>query len=243
MLAQSEAIVRRLAAHIGDGRRGEALARKLAGEGIRTLRGLRRPSTLSRLPRAVQASVRYAPARTIPRALACAVAREMRRRLEFAAPVASPRPRVVPVGGLRRGAPVLKDIDMLVVGWDVPLASATLRRPRMGDRVAIADMYASGPRRLSLILRVVGGARPYLRADIFAATPAERAYALYHYTGPKSYNIRIRAHARRRGWLLNQYGLYDAATRRPVPGAAGVTSERALSALLGVTHRQPAARA
>ena len=55
----------------------------------------------------------------------------------------------------------------------------------------------------------------------------------------------MRAHAKSRGWKLNQYGVTVAAgprRGRAAPGAAAVRTERDLAALLGVTYRPPAAR-
>ena len=104
-----------------------------------------------------------------------------------------------------------------------------------------ADTYAAGARRRSLILRADDGAHPrHYRCDLFLTTAAEKPYALYHFTGPKAYNIRIRAHAKRQDKLLNQYGLFDAATRRPLGPWA--RSERELAHTLGVTYYPPEKR-
>jgi DNA polymerase (family 10) len=182
----------------------------------------------------------------VPLAAARAVAAEVRRRLVFDLGGRPRRFEVIPVGSVRRRAPQVKDLDFLVV---VPAGGEALfervlaaaRLPR--GAVAIADTYAAGTRRRSFILRALGpGGRPrHYQADFFVTTAAERAFALYHYTGPRSFNIRTRALAKKRGWRLNQYGLFSAATLRRVPGS-GVRTERALSALIGVTYRPPARR-
>jgi len=146
----------------------------------------------------------------------------------------------------------VKDIDFLVVvpagdeaEFERVLAAAALRPPRPADRVAIADTYAAGSRRRSLILRAEGRgqarAQNY-RSDFFVTTADERAYALYHYTGSRDYNIRTRAHAKRLGWLLNQYGLFDAASGHRVRGTAAIRTERDLARFLGVTYHPPRAR-
>jgi DNA polymerase (family 10) len=86
---------------------------------------------------------------------------------------------------------------------------------------------------------VVRGPRGNYRADLFLATRAERPYALFHYTGPASYNVRVRAHAKRLGFRLNQYGLFERATGRRAPA---VRSEAGLARRLGLAARPPGAR-
>jgi DNA polymerase (family 10) len=243
MATQSRDIAGRLAGIIGQGGRGAALARELAREGVRTRADLRRPAVLARLPREAQANVLFSPARAVPLARALATAAEVVRRLVF-----DGRLEVIPVGSIRRRAALVGDLDFLVVvatpaGASTALASATLRRRRAGDVLEVADTYAAGARRRSLILRADGGAgaRPlHYRCDLFMTTAAEKPYALYHFTGPKAYNIRIRSHAKRQGKLLNQYGLFDAATRHPL--GQRIRSERELAHALGVTYYPPEER-
>lgn len=272
--SEIEAAARRLAAIIGHGAQGAALARTLAREGARTRADLKKPAVLARLPRAAQASVLYRPARDVPLAEAEAVTAEVRRRLILSVPgVArarhSPKRRRAPrkrraavavVGSVRRRAPRVKDLDFLVFSPPglLPaargrlLASAALRPSRAGDRLAIADTYASGARHRALILRDATRGRCY-RADFFLVRPAEKPFALFHYTGSQAYNVRTRALAKKKGWLLNQYGLFDAsagpgASRRgealrPARGSAAIRTERDLARYLGVSYREPPDRA
>ena len=241
-----ERTVGRLAAIIGNGARGRALARELAREGARGRADLRRPEVLARLPRAAQANVLYSFARRVPLAEARAVAAEVRRRLVFDLGGCRRRFEVIPVGSVRRRAAAVRDIDFLVVvppdcesKFEGALAAAALRPRRRADAVTFAAAYAAGSRRRSFVLRARG--RSY-RSDFFVTTAAEKPYALYHYTGPSQFNIRTRAHVKRRGQLLNQYGLFDAATRRRVRGSAAIRSERDLARFIGVTHHPPWAR-
>jgi DNA polymerase/3'-5' exonuclease PolX len=243
----------RLAAIIGHGAQGAALARVLAREGARTRADLKKPGVLARLPRESQASVLFSPVRSVPLADAQAVAAEVRRRLVFAGGDSRPRRlEVVPVGSVRRRAPRVKDLDFLVVlpaafegHLDRALASAAFRAPRAGDRLELADTYSQGARRRSLILheRARGRARARnFRVDLFLATAEERPYALFHFTGSFKYNIRTRAYAKRKGWLLNQYGLFQAATSQRVRGTAAIRTERDLAKFLGVSFRAPTDR-
>jgi DNA polymerase (family 10) len=232
-----ENIARRLAEIIGFGERGLALAREFAREGARSRRDLKSSRFFSRLPRAAQTNVLYNPAKNIAAETARGIADEVVRRLRFAG---SDEPFVVvPVGSVRRGVRRrIKDLDFLVVGPRLVAPGAAAELAAAGT-VEIAAVYASGERRRSLILRA---RRRNYRADMFFATEAEKPFALFHYTGSKLYNIRTRAVAKRHGWLLNQYGLFDAATRHRVRGSSEIRTERDLASFLGVTYHEPSDR-
>jgi DNA polymerase/3'-5' exonuclease PolX len=229
-------IARKLAAIIGQGARGARLARELARDGVRSRADLKR--ILARLPIEARANVIYNPFRGATYNDALAVANEFTRRATFGVA----RFEVIPVGSVRRKTPRVNDLDFLVIapsGANV-LDSLSLRRRTPRDRISIATVYAAGPRRRSVILRVDGLSRArHYRADVFLATTAEKPFALLHYTGPYTYNIRIRAHAKRNEWLLNQYGLFNAISRARVRRSNLIHSERDLTHHLGVTYRAP----
>ena len=73
---------------------------------------------------------------------------------------------------------------------------------------------------------------------------------LFHYIGPRSYNIRTRAYAKKKGWLLNQYGLWKNLLEKNlleksknklkrVKGTANIKTEKQLTNFLGLTYRLP----
>jgi DNA polymerase/3'-5' exonuclease PolX len=259
--AAEAAAAAKLADIIGQGAAGAELARVLAAEGVRGRAGLRVPAVLARLPRASQSSVLFSPQRRVPLAAAEAAAAEVIRRVRFRLSDDSPalRLEVILVGSARREAPRVKDIDFLVVvppehlahidgilgaAFLKPEAAAVTARARRPE-IEIADNYVSGARRRSFILRVRAPgqrARKCYRADFFLTTETEKPYALFHYTGPVEFNIRTRAHVKRKGWLLNQYGVFDVATGRKIRGSTQIRNERELSAFLGVTYEPPTAR-
>jgi DNA polymerase (family 10) len=239
----------RLATIIGHGAQGAALARALVREGVRTRRGLRRPAVLARLPRAAQSSVLFSPARSTPLAAAQAVAAEIVRRLEFALPGGRARRfPVTPVGSIRRESARVRDLDFLIVVPDTlvgdTLAAMRLRPPRAGDRLSFADTYAAGTRRRGVIIAATapGHRARHYKSDFFVTTAACLPFALFHYTGSGTYTIRIRAYAKRLGYRLNQYGLFDSKTGRRVRGSNRITTERELADFLNVTYRPPPGR-
>jgi len=230
-----EKTVKTLSAIIGRGAQGRALARTFAREGARTRADLKRRDRLARLPLEARANVLYAPSRDVPLAVARAVAAAVGDDALFGFDGRRRVPAVViPVGSVRRAEPRVEDLDFLVVAPPGILSSIVFRP---GSRVSLAMVYGQGKRHWSVILRDASG--KHYRADFFVATPEEAPFALYHLTGSRRYNIRIRAYAKRKGWLLNQYGLFSQATGRRVPGSSRIRSEAELISFLGVTPREP----
>jgi len=169
------------------------------------------------------------------------LARELGRSLWARGRGALARSRVVLVGSGRRGRPMLKDVDVLVVvpdAWCAPQCDVLSRLEVRGGPLELVAAYAAGARRRSVIVRDGGCA---YRVDLFLATDSEKPYALLHHTGSWKYNVRVRAHAKSRGWKLNQYGVFvrGSAPPRRAPGSARVRSEDDLARLLGVTPRPP----
>jgi DNA polymerase (family X) len=236
-----EATVKRLARIIGRGRAGYRTAREFARRGARTRADLKRPEFFTRLPRESQANVLYAT-RRMPLAVAERVGAELRRRTRAEIHGRLVRLSLIPVGSVRRKEPTAGDLDFLVVApADVALDEVLGRVSLAGaGTLSIADTFLSGERRRSFVLRYTrGGVARYIKTDLFLTTAEEKPYALFHYTGPTSYNIRTRAHAKRQGWKLNQYGLFDSVTGRRVRGSAGLRTEREVARLVGVTYRAP----
>lgn len=135
------------------------------------------------------------------------------------------------VGSIRRGEPRVTDIDILVTVPASELNSGAGALNGFCPRGARPGV--NGPRRRAFILTTAGET---INVDIFTATPTEMPYALIHYTGGKAYNIRIRAHAKKKGWLLNQYGLFDKSSGIRLPMAR---TESGVQKQLGITPRPP----
>jgi DNA polymerase (family 10) len=75
-----------------------------------------------------------------------------------------------------------------------------------------------------------------IQVDLRVVKPMEFPFALHYFTGSKSHNIAVRGLAQKKGWKLNEYGLWKGS--RPVPCA----SEEALFAKLGLAWIPPEMR-
>ncbi len=78
-----------------------------------------------------------------------------------------------------------------------------------------------------------------VKVDIKVSTPTGIGAALLYFTGPSGYNIGMRSAAKRKGFKLNEYGLFDRDTNEYLGGA----TEEEIYDLLGRTYKPPEMRA
>jgi DNA polymerase (family 10) len=121
----------------------------------------------------------------------------------------------------------MKDLDFIVIGPGYI---------KQGRSIKVLDVLSSGDRKTSII---VSYRDVKIQVDIFNVIRKELPFALMHFTGSKQYNIRVRAYVKRLGYTLNQYGLFD---HKGNNIADGIKTERGLTKLIGITHRDPCDR-
>jgi len=68
-----------------------------------------------------------------------------------------------------------------------------------------------------------------MQIDFMFSRPEEIEPMMLHFTGSKMFNIFCRSDAKKRGWKLNQYGLYD--VRNMLGSPVALTEEGILTAL------------
>lgn len=144
---------------------------------------------------------------------------------------------LVGVGSYRRKKSVLHDIDLLSTR---PLDVVAKDISREGDAYEVMGQYASGDKKHSMIIKFPKESSPprYYRVDIFYADPENEPYALLHHTGSRNFNIRVRAHAKRQGYKLTQYGLVDLGTGKKIK----LKTEKDILDFLGITYKKPEQR-
>lgn len=130
---------------------------------------------------------------------------------------------------------MVSDIDILS---HVPFGKGPLRLSQKSSLRITSQSGGDHYRRLMIRTSAVAAT---IQVDVFYADQVSWPYAMLHHTGPKAYNIRLRAHAKRKGLKLNQYGLWKK------DGSLRVTcacrTEKQVTELLGVTYRTPKHRA
>ncbi len=132
-------------------------------------------------------------------------------------------------GSIRRGRPVVGDIDLLVESDGAQ--DVVGRFARMLGAVRI---ITAGTVKASVVFRQQG--HPEIQIDLRVVPAESFGAALQYFTGSAQHNIRLRQRAKARGWRLNEYGLFDGETR-----IAGETEESVYAAL-GLPWIDPAMR-
>jgi DNA polymerase/3'-5' exonuclease PolX len=134
-------------------------------------------------------------------------------------------------GSYRRGRSDSGDIDILVIekpGIDV---IGTMTQ----CSIFVRDLtLAYGTKKF----RGVGKIRQtHRRIDIEVVQPHEYPFAITYFTGPQSFNIKMRAHASQYGLTLNEKGLFG-----PMGESYPATSEQNLFEILGLQYLTPEER-
>jgi len=108
---------------------------------------------------------------------------------------------VTPAGSLRRGRETVGDLDLLVIGRDPGrTADHIVRFPE------IAQVLAKGEDKVSI--KLASG----MQVDVRLLGRESYGAALLYFTGSKEHNVALRERARKRGWKLSEYGLYEGET-------------------------------
>lgn len=117
--------------------------------------------------------------------------------------------RVVVAGSFRRRRDTVGDLDILASGHNGKGIAAKFLRYEN-----VAKVLVHGSARAAVVLR------SGLQIDLRVVPPESYGSALLYFTGSKAHNIALRSLALRRGWKLNEYGLFSGARR-----IAGATEE------------------
>lgn len=101
-------------------------------------------------------------------------------------------------GSLRRHSETIGDIDITVAGTSpLPVMDFVAEHP------LAAEVIGHGDTKTSIVTR------EGMQIDVRVVAPGEFGAATMYFTGSKAHNIALRQRAIDRGWLLNEYGLFD----------------------------------
>lgn len=108
-------------------------------------------------------------------------------------------PQLIEVcGSIRRRKEIVRDMDILIASDNhEKVTSFFVSMPEVDEVLVTGETKTSVRMRSGIVadLRVVGR--------------EEFPYALMYFTGSKEHNVRLRGIAKRKGWKLNEYGLFN----------------------------------
>ena len=197
------------------------LCDKLYNMGYRTRKDLLRHINSKKLPKLPNTSIiqiKYSPKKCIKNAEALKVIKAL--KLVFK------KIKIIPVGSIRREEKMHSDIDILLI-------AAIQRAPNFScNNLTLVEGQSRHQKYIFTLNKT-----NYL-IDVFICAKKELPYMLFHYTGSKQYNIRTRAYVKKKGLLLNQYGLWK--NKKLV--YLNIKSEKDLIRKIGISYREPTNR-
>ncbi|MFH1025479.1 MAG: DNA polymerase/3'-5' exonuclease PolX [Nitrospirota bacterium] len=101
-------------------------------------------------------------------------------------------------GSIRRRKEIVRDMDILVAGDDHQVLSKYFI-----DMAEIDEVLLTGETKTSC--RLKSG----IEADLRVVSREQFPYALMYFTGSKEHNVRLRGISKKKGWKLNEYGLFE----------------------------------
>jgi DNA polymerase (family 10) len=108
-------------------------------------------------------------------------------------------PQLIEVcGSIRRRKEIVRDMDILIASDNhEKVTSFFVSMPEVDEVLVTGETKTS--------VRMSSG----IVADLRVVSREEFPYALMYFTGSKEHNVRLRGIAKRKGWKLNEYGLFD----------------------------------
>jgi len=171
----------------------EDLRSAIAREALRDLPGLGK-TTEEKIARAIERLGMHGKDRRTPIADAFPLAEGLAAELETVPGVDA----VTWCGSLRRFAETIGDIDLVVSAK----AADEVMKAVVGHPLA-KEVVGSGETKTSILTH------DGMQVDVRVVTADQYGAALVYFTGSKSHNVALRQRAIDRGWLLNEYGLFE----------------------------------
>ena len=162
-------------------------------EALRDLPGLGK-TTEEKIAKSIERLGMHGKDRRTPIADALPLAEGLAAELEAVPGVAA----VIWCGSLRRFAETIGDVDLVVSA-----SAADEVMKAVVDHPLAKEVVGSGPTKTSVLTHAG------MQVDVRVVTPDQYGAALVYFTGSKSHNVALRQRAIDRGWLLNEYGLFD----------------------------------
>jgi DNA ligase (NAD+) len=119
--------------------------------------------------------------------------------------VATPHSKFEIVGSYRRGVQTSGDIDMIITA-DKPVVFIAFIDLLIKHKIII-EVLSKGPTKC-LVIAKIPSSSTYRRVDFLYSTQSEYPFSVLYFTGSKMFNTVMRGHALKKGFTMNEHGLY-----------------------------------
>ena len=171
---------------------GAAKARELIAEGLVSVAELAKLRWRAHLSTETLINLKYKPISPIPREVITQIGAKL-DRLGFDLTI---------VGSYRRGKAYSSDIDIMVV------CAKKEEFKELREQLATLHcvFYSEGEEKCGILFPFK---KKHYKIDFFMCSPSNRIPMLLYTTGSKEFNIKMRRIAKKKGFLLNQNGIYS----------------------------------
>lgn len=209
---------------------GPVKAQKLYDEGIRSVKDLRKRKELLTDQQKIGLKHREDLLEKVPRQMITSLYVIMRAYLDKKFGRGSYDIEIA--GSYRRGAKESGDIDCLISSSVFTLKDVVDLFKRKN---IITDVLSVRKEKFMGVVHCPSGGL-HVRLDIEFVNEEEWGSALLYFTGSKGFNVFMRAEAKRKGFLLNEHGLYDISTGHKV---LDYPSEEDIFSEIGMKYVKP----
>jgi DNA polymerase/3'-5' exonuclease PolX len=191
---------------------------------------LKKPAVFDTLPSATRADIEFNPDEDIPREVIELLDTELHKFFKARFEIA---------GSYKRLKPICHDVDIVISRgankttgpvWDKMYAA--LSKSKIAN---FEKPHAQGEGKIGTFANIwmPNGRKYTAHVDIFITPPEEYVFMLLYAIGSGTFNIRMRYLAKRRGYLLNQKGLFKNGKR------ILLKTEKQIFKFLGIKYRDP----
>lgn len=134
-------------------------------------------------------------------------------------------------GSYLRGKKSSSDVDIVIINNYTPDILFNKLQNLLSKDIKILYPFAIGPDKIATLIKIDG---IYIKVDMFLTNDDEYIFALLFATGSGSFNILMRYIAKRKGYKLNQKGLWDKDNKK-----IKIKSEMDVFNILNMKYRLP----
>jgi DNA polymerase/3'-5' exonuclease PolX len=208
---------------------GPERAQSLIDDGITTVIQLYMKKWLAKLPEETQLYLKLKPSQTIPHADIKALEKHLKCSYD-----------ITLVGSYRRKKATSRDIDIMISSTDENIIEKYLST--LKKKLTVYP-YSQGNVKMSLILdctELLGKSEQCIyKLDVFRVEPENKIPMLLYATGSKEFNITMRSIAKKKGFLLNQKGIFRKKSNGETEKVRGLKTERDYFDTLSMTYLEP----
>lgn len=225
---------------------GQAKAKELIKLGVHSRKDLKREKYLNLLTEHSKNYIIYQPLDRIPRDIITHFKNKFEKEYKGYSDFA---------GSYKRGSPTSGDIDIILIREELLNKSSIIcyKDPKEAlinklPSFKILSPYMEGNDRVSTIFEYQDyykdknqSGKLYLKVDFFITNKKELPYAVLYVTGSRNFNIKMRQSAKKKGYVLNQKGLFkkeDDEQKKSIPAK----TEKDIFDFLNVKYIEPSDR-